>query len=73
MLLHWGWINVIDLVIVVMIWVEHFNNTLSNKEHFLDITLVTKHLLSGNVKSTVHLNDEFVGKTSLTLIKEVIE
>ena len=49
------------------------NNTLSDEEKLLNITLVADDSLSWSIDSAVHVNDELVGETSLALIEEMVE
>ena len=46
---------------------------MSDEVHFLNVALVGDDSLSWSVDSAVHVDDELVGKTSLTLIEEVVE
>ena len=64
------WLFLLDFIIVVVI---HLDDTLSNEVHFLDITLVTDDSLAWSVKSAEHVDDQLVGKSSLTLIEEMVE
>lgn len=50
-----------------------FYDTLSDEEELLNIALVADDGLTWGVDSAVHVDDELVGKTSLTLIEEVVE
>jgi len=56
-----------------MFWVEDLNDTLSDEIHLLDITLVADDSLTWCVQPTVHAYDQFIGETSFTLIKEMVE
>lgn len=61
----------LDFLIVLV--VVDLNETLSDEIHLLDIALVTDDSLAWSVNSAVHCNNQFVGKTSLTLLEEMIE
>jgi hypothetical protein len=56
-----------------MIWVKYLNYTLPDKEHLLNITLVTDDSFTWCIEPAIHINDEFISKASFTFIKEVIE
>ena len=64
------WLLFLDLIVVVVV---DLDNSLSNKIHLLDVTLVTNNGLTRCVKSTEHVDDELVGESSLTFVEEVIE
>ena len=56
-----------------MFWVEDLNDTLSDEIHLLDITLVADDSLTWCVQPAVHAYNQFIGETSLTFIKEMVE
>jgi len=60
-------------VFIVDLIVEDFYEALTDEEHFLHVTLVADHNLAGNVNSAEHVDDQFVGETTLTLFEEVVE
>jgi len=53
--------------------VVHFNKSLPNEIHFLNIALIADHDFPWCGNPAVHLDDQFVGEATLTLLKEVIE
>ena len=53
--------------------VEYFNNTLTNKEHLFDIGSVSNDLFVVLVNTTEHLDYKLIPKSSLTVLKKVIE
>lgn len=53
--------------------VENFNNTLSDEVDLLDVTFVTDDSFIWGVNSAEHIDDELIGKSSLTLVEEVVE
>jgi hypothetical protein len=65
-----NWLLLGFLVVLIII---NLNETLSNEVHFLDITLVADNSLPWSVDSAVHSNNQLVSKTSLTLLKEMVE
>ena len=65
---NWFFLDFLIVLIVV-----DLNETLSDEIHLLDIALVTDDSLAWSVNSAVHCNNQFVGKTSLTLLEEMIE
>jgi len=53
--------------------VVDFNKSLPNEIHFLHIALVADHHFTRSRNPAVHLDDQFVGEATLTLLKEVIK
>jgi hypothetical protein len=64
------WFLLLDLIVVVII---DLNNTLPDEIHFLDVTLIADDSLAWGVKSAEHVDDQLIGESSLTFIKEVVE
>lgn len=62
---------VLDLLVIFV--VVDFNEALSDEKHFLDIALVADHHLAWVLNSTEHIDNHFIGKSSLAFFKEVIE
>lgn len=53
--------------------IVHFNESLPNEIHFLDIALIADHHFAWSGNPAVHLDDQFVGEAALALLKEVIK
>ena len=56
-----------------MVRIENLNNTLSNKVHFLYITLVADDSFTRCVQSAIHTDNQFISESSFTFIKEMTE
>ena len=65
-----NWSFFYDFIIVVVV---NLNNTLSDEVDFLDIALVADDNSSRSIKSTEHIDNQFVCEASLTLVEEMVE
>jgi len=75
-LLVLSWIAIVGTWLslgIVKIRIEYFYDTLSNKVHFLNITLVADDWLIRSLDSAIHIDNQFICKTPFTFIKEVVE
>jgi hypothetical protein len=64
------WSLLVNLVVFVVV---DFYETLSDKVHLLNITFVADNALSWRGDPAIHLDNEFVSESTLTLLEEVVE
>jgi hypothetical protein len=60
----------VDLVILVVV---NLDESLSDEVHLLDIGFIRDNSLTRSVNSAIHTDDELIGKSSLALLKEMVE
>ena len=60
-------LNVIRFIVV------NIDQSLSDKEHFFNICLVTNHNFSWNIDSAEHVNDQIICETTLAFFKEMVK
>lgn len=60
-------------VLLVMLIVVDFDETLSDEEHFLDVLAEANDLAALRIDTAEQVDDEFVNEATLALIKEVVE
>ena len=63
---------VVNLDVVVFVVVD-VHEALSDKEHFLNISLITDDNFTWDINPAQHIDDQVIGEASLALFEEVVE
>ena len=65
-----NWSFFIDFIVFVIV---HLNQSLPDKVHLLDVTLVADNALARRRDTAIHLYDQFVREATLAFLEEMVE